>query len=463
MYERDTIAAVATPPGQGGVAIIRISGPHAEAVARQVFVPARPHERLFSHRLYFGQVIDPLTSQPLDQGLLALMRAPRSYTGEDVAEIHCHGGWLLSSRILTTVLSQGARLALPGEFTKRAFLNGRLDLSQAEAVLDLIQAKSEPGLQLAWEQLSGRLSGACAAIRERLLSVTAYVEAFIDFPEEDIPERAQTELEQDIATLIAEIAALRATFAQGKVYREGIRTAIVGKPNVGKSSLLNLLAGTERAIVTSVPGTTRDVLEETLVVSGVPLVVWDTAGLRNTTDEVERIGVERARAGVREAELVLAVFDASLPLDEEDEAVCNEVADKKVIPVLNKVDLPLAVSPADLETRLHCSAAVCLSAKYGTGLEDLGVRIQEIALGTGLVHGEEQTGGVLVSRVRHRDALAKAERSLQQTCASLQEGLPLDLVAVDLRAALDHIGEITGHVSTEDILDRVFREFCIGK
>ena len=194
-----------------------------------------------------------------------------------------------------------------------------------------------------------------------------------------------------------------------------------------------------------------------------PLVVWDTAGLRNTTDEVERIGVERARAGVREAELVLAVFDASLPLDEEDEAVCNEVADKKVIPVLNKVDLPLAVSPADLETRLHCSAAVCLSAKYGTGLEDLGVRIQEIALGTGLVHGEEQTGGVLVSRVRHRDALAKAERSLQQTCASLQEGLPLDLVAVDLRAALDHIGEITGHVSTEDILDRVFREFCIGK
>src|SRR5205814_6315975 len=229
------------------------------------------------------------------------------------------------------------------EFTKRAFLNGRLDLSQAEAVLDLIQGKSEPGLQLVWEQLSGRLSGDCAAIRERLLSVTAYVEAFIDFPEEDIPERAQTELEQDIATLIAEIAALRATFAQGKVYREGMRTVIIGKPNVGKSSLLNLLAGTERAIVTPVPGTTRDVLEETLVVSGVPLVVWDTAGLRNTTDEVERIGVERARAGVREAEVVLAVFDASQSLDEEDEAVCSEIVDKKAIPVLNKVDLPLAV------------------------------------------------------------------------------------------------------------------------
>jgi tRNA modification GTPase len=463
MYEHDTITAIATPPGQGGVAIIRVSGPEAETIARQVFVFAQPREHLRSHQLYFGRVIDPLTGQLLDQGLLTLMRAPRSYTGEDVAELHCHGGGLLSRRVLAAVLSQGARLALPGEFTKRAFLNGRLDLSQAEAVLDLIQAKSEPGLQLAWEHLSGRLSEACSAMRERLLSLTAYVEAFLDFPEEDIPERVQAELEHDIATVAAEIAALCTTFAQGKVYREGLRTAIVGKPNVGKSSLLNLLAGTERAIVTAIPGTTRDVLEETIVIGGVPLIVWDTAGLRHTVDEVERIGVERTRAGVRGAELVLAVFDASQPLDGEDETVFFEVAGKQVIPVLNKVDLPVRVYPEDLAGRLHSGPPVCLSAKFGTGLESLEARIREMVLGATAVHGQDQTAGVIVSRARHHDALAKAEQSLKQAQASLQKGLPLDLLAVDLRAALDHVGEITGHVTAEDILDQVFREFCIGK
>ena len=463
MYEHDTIAAIATPPGQGGVAIIRVSGPQAETVARKVFLLDQPAERLLSHRFYFGHIVDPSTSRPLDQGLLVLMRAPHSYTGEDVAEIHCHGGTLLSRRILAVVLEQGARLASPGEFTKRAFLNGRIDLSQAEAVLDLIQAKSDQGLSLAWEQLSGRLSNACAALRERLIGLTAYAEAFIDFPEEDLPERVQAELELDIDTLITDGAALGATFSQGKVYREGIRTAIIGKPNVGKSSLLNLLAGTERAIVTAVPGTTRDVLEESIVIGGVPLVVWDTAGLRHTTDEVERVGVERARSGLREAELVLAVFDSSHPLDDEDEAVCVEIADKKVIPVLNKIDLPVAVNPLDLETRLHAGPAVSLSAKCCTGLENLVERIQQIALGTDSAHGQEQTGGVVVSRVRHRDALVKTEQSLRQASASLKDGMPLDLVAVDLRAALDHLGEITGHVSTEDILDKIFREFCIGK
>lgn len=463
MYERDTIAAIATPPGQGGIAVIRISGPQAEAVARQAFALARPHAHLLSHHLYFGHILDPLTGQPLDQGLLTLMRAPRSYTGEDVAEIHCHGGSLLARRVLEVIINQGARLAFPGEFTKRAFLNGRLDLSQAEAVLDLIQAKSEPGLQLAWEQLSGRLSAACTTIREKLLGLTAYVEAFIDFPEEDIPERTYTELVHELTALRAEITALSATFRQGKIYREGLRTAIVGKPNVGKSSLLNLLAGTERAIVTAIPGTTRDILEETVVVGGVPLVIWDTAGLRHSLDEVERIGVERALAGVREAELVLAVFDASRPFDEEDALVCNEVANKKVIPILNKVDLPPVIDPLTLEACLRTGPAVSLSAKNGTGLENLAARIQTAVFATQLPFGQDQTAGPVVTRARHRDALVKAEHSLQQALGSLQTGLPLDLVAVDLRAALDHIGEITGHVSTEDILDRVFREFCIGK
>jgi tRNA modification GTPase len=369
----------------------------------------------------------------------------------------------LSRRILAAVLNQGARLATPGEFSKRAFLNGRLDLSQAEAVLDLIQAKSDQGLLLAWEQLSGRLSAACAGLRERLVGLTAYIEAFIDFPEEDIPERTQTELEHELYALIADVEALGATFSQGKVYREGIRTAIIGKPNVGKSSLLNLLAGSERAIVTAVPGTTRDVLEETIIIGGVPLLVWDTAGLRHPTDEVERIGVERARSGLREAELVLAVFDASRPLADEDETVCTEIVDKNVIPVLNKVDLPVVVNPLNLEKRLQAGPLVRLSAKSGIGLENLLKRIQQVTLGAQSSCREERTGGAIVSRMRHRDALAKTGQNLRQANTSLKAGLPIDLVSVDLHAALDHIGEITGHVSTEDILDKVFGEFCIGK
>lgn len=463
MYEHDTIAAIATPAGQGGVAIIRVSGPQAETAVRRLFVPTQPLELLVSHHLYFGRIIDPLTTRVLDQGFLTLMRAPRSYTGEDIAEIHCHGGMLLSQRILAAVLSQGARVALPGEFTKRAFLNGRIDLSQAEAVLDLIQAKSEQGLALAWEQLSGSLSETCGSLRDRLLRLTAYVEAFIDFPEDEIPERAQAELDSDIALLHSDIDALCATFSQGKVYREGLKTAIIGKPNVGKSTLLNLLVGTERAIVTAIPGTTRDILEETIVIDGVPLVVWDTAGLRHTTDEVERIGVERARAGLREAELVLAVFDASQPFDESDATVCEEIAGKKVIPVLNKVDLPPAVSSRDLEKHLRTGPVVNLSARQGTGLAELQSRIQQTALGENFLRGQEPNRGAVVSRLRQHDALLKARQSLEQARASLQGSLPLDLVAVDLRAALDYIGEITGHVSTEDILDQVFREFCIGK
>jgi tRNA modification GTPase len=464
VYERDTIVAIATPPGQGGIAIVRISGPQAEETARKIFVLARSQETLVSHHLYVGHIIDPLTGNPLDQGLLTVMRAPRSYTGEHVAEIHCHGGSFITRRVLAALLSQGARLAQPGEFTKRAFLNGRLDLSQAEAVIDLIQAQSDQGLQLAWEQLSGRLSQCCAQLREKVLDLTAYLEAFIDFPEEDLPQRTQTELAQTTAVLIQELAALSATFVQGKVYREGIRTAIVGKPNVGKSSLLNLLAGTERAIVTAVPGTTRDVLEETVVVAGVPLVLWDTAGLRDSADEVERIGIERAKAGIRGAELVLVVFDASQAFDERDQSVCAELTDKVVIPLFNKVDLPVVMTAADLPAVLFSfGPPVLLSAKCGTGMAELEERIVQAVFGAERSPVQEQTGGIIVSRERHRDALVKAEHSLRQAYESLDSGLPLDLVAVDLRAALDHIGTITGHVTTEDILDRVFSEFCIGK
>jgi len=355
-------------------------------------------------------------------------------------------------------------LALPGEFTQRAFLNNRLDLSQAEAVLDLIQAKSDRGLQIAWQQLSGRLSEACTLLRERLVSVTAYVEAFLDFPEDDIPEKAQAELVQEMQKLADDIATLSATYRQGKVFREGIRTAIIGKPNVGKSSLLNLLSGTERAIVTSVPGTTRDVLEETVTINGIPLLVWDTAGIRHTIDEVERIGVERALEGLRAAEIVIAIFDASRPLDPEDELVFSLVNEKPVIPILNKIDLPIFIEPQEVAHQLNGNLPIPFSAKSAVGMSKLEERVEKIAFGnTGNHNDPSFLPDLVVTQTRHRDALLKSERRLRQAQENLQSSVPLDLVAVDLRAALDHIGEITGHVSSEDILDRIFRDFCIGK
>lgn len=467
MYEHDTIAAIATPAGSGGVAVVRISGERAEALARAVFRPGQPWEHLHSHHLYLGRVTDPLTGQTLDQALLALMRAPHSYTGEDVVEIQCHGGSFLVQQILEAVLKHGARLARPGEFTKRAFLNGRLDLSQAEAVLDLIQAKSTGGLRVAWEQVSGRLSEQCGRLRERLLGLTAHIEAFLDFPEEDIPARTQDEFGRDLSELIEAVGRLHASFAQGKIYRDGVRTVIVGKPNVGKSSLLNALTGTDRAIVTPVPGTTRDTLEETVTIGDVLLVVWDTAGLHASRDEVERVGIERTQAGIDQAELVLAVFDASRPFDTEDKTVCEYINGKRIVPILNKIDLPVETTAAELEARLGGTGPpVAISAQNGTGLDRLADTITTLVFGSrptgqnGLAEGGR---GVVVTRLRHRDALIKAEQYLTAALESLSTGLPLDLVAVDLRAALDQIGEITGQVSSEDILDRIFTEFCIGK
>jgi tRNA modification GTPase len=461
VYARDTIAAIATPPGQGGVAIIRLSGPEAEHIAQSLVLLKHQSFPLRSHHLYLGEIVEPRSGQRLDQGLFTIMRAPHSYTGEHVAELHCHGGGFLARRILAVVLQQGARLAEPGEFTKRAFLNGKLDLAQAEAVLNLIEAKSEQGAHLAWEQLSGQLSEAVNYLRQRLVHTVAYIEAFLDFPEEDIPIRSQSEIEQEVAALIEDIASLAATFQQGRVYRDGTRTAIVGKPNVGKSSLLNLLLGTERAIVTNVPGTTRDILEETVIVGGIPLVLWDMAGLRQTNNEVERIGVARAQAGVKEAELVLAVFDGTRPLDEEDTMVLATLSGKKVVPIVNKVDCPSVLNEAALAAQFPEHSLVKLSSKTGAGRNDLDRRIQETVFATETSH--DHTPHRVIVNARHRDALLKSEQCLKNTLSGLRFSLPLDLVAVDLHAALDHIGEITGHVTSEDILDQVFREFCIGK
>lgn len=468
MYEHDTIAAIATPPGQGGIAIIRISGARSETVIKTLFLPDTPWKEQHSHHFYIGQILDKPHGTPIDQGAVILMRAPKSYTCENTVEVHLHGGNFLTRRVLEAVLCQGVRLAEPGEFTKRAFLNGRLDLVQAEAVLDLIQATNETGLHLAWEHLAGRLSHACDEIRDKLLSLTAYLEALIDFPEEDIPEHSREDMQNELAVIRGDLEALEATYSQGKVYRDGVRTAIVGKPNVGKSSLLNLLTGTERAIVTKVPGTTRDILEETVLVNDIPLVVWDTAGIRHTTDEVELLGIERALAGIEKAELILAVFDAAKPFDTSDALICEKLRGKKCIPLVNKSDLPQELDPADVISHIE-GPLIHISAKYGTGTKDLGRRIQDVILGDvldkkrGTIDKNDVLNYPFITKMRHKSALAKTTQSLENAASSLKDGVPLDLVAVDLHTSLDHIGEITGHVSSEDILDRVFQDFCIGK
>ena len=472
MYEHDTIAAIAAPPGRGGIAIIRISGARSETVIKTLFLPDTAWIEQHSHHFYLGRILDKPYGTPIDQGAIILMRAPKSYTCENTVEVHLHGGNFLTRRVLESILCQGVRLAEPGEFTKRAFLNGRLDLAQAEAVLDLIQATNETALHLAWEHLAGRLSYACDEIRDKLLTLTAHLEALIDFPEEDIPENSQEDMQNELAKIRGDLEALKATFSQGKIYRDGVRTAIVGKPNVGKSSLLNILTGTERAIVTKVPGTTRDILEETVLVNDIPLVLWDTAGIRRTTDEVEQIGIERALAGIEQAELILAVFDAAQPFDTSDAMICEKLRGEKCILVVNKSDLPQELDPADVISRIDQEPLIHISAKYGTGMKDLGERIQNVILGDGIDLLDEKKGAMgnndvfsypFITKMRHQSALVKTTQSLENAESSLKDGVPLDLVAVDLHTSLDHIGEITGHVSSEDILDRVFRDFCIGK
>lgn len=475
MYEQDTIAAIATPPGQGGIAVIRVSGADALTRLRALIVPPADWETLRSHHFYLGHVLDRPGGQPLDQAGLLLMHAPRSYTGEDTLELHLHGGQHLACRTLHAVLAQGIRLAQPGEFTKRAFLNGKLDLAQAEAVLDLIEATNDTGLRLAWEDLSGGLSRTCTDMRDRLVSQTAHLEAFLDFPEDDIPERGRAEIRSGLARIRTEAEALAATFAQGKVFRDGVKAAIVGKPNVGKSSLLNLLTGTERAIVTPQPGTTRDVIEETVLVDGIRLVVWDTAGIRRTDDEIERIGIDRSLCGIKQAEIVLAVFDLSRPFDADDRLICESIEQRPAILIGNKTDLPRRFEVDLLTDVADAGAPVCISARDATGIDALGKRIRTQVLGDAdpsadangilLPHpGSTNTQNtVFITKIRHHGALTNAAASLQAAERALERDVPLDLVAVELRTALDHIGEITGHVSNEDILDRVFQDFCIGK
>ena len=470
MQFEDTIAAIATAHGEGGIGIIRISGQEAANIARAVFQGpgGKKTPALRSHSVVYGYVVDPVSpsGERIDEALMIYMAAPRSFTREDVVELHCHGGTVALERVLDAVVSAGARVAEPGEFTKRAFLSGRIDLSQAEAALDIIRARTEAAERLALRQLEGALSLKVGHIRDRLIETCAHIEAHLDFPEEDIEPEASDKILASIREAELVTRALAESFSEGRLYRDGVRTAIVGRPNVGKSSLLNLLLEQDRAIVTSAPGTTRDVIEETLNIKGLPVVVMDTAGIRESHDMAESEGVRRSLKALQEADLVLAVFDTSCPLHPEDHMVLEKIQGKNSIIALNKSDL--AIDPdegkgAD-EKVFKDLRTVKVSAKKSHGLENLKQAIHDAALrGTHGRGGGGQAEGIIITNKRHKEALVKTHKALGNALARLEEKAPLEVPALELREALDSLGEIVGKVSTDEILDRIFSEFCIGK
>jgi tRNA modification GTPase len=451
MYLEDTIVAVATPPGPGGIGIVRVSGRDAERIAASVFQATRPAPEWKSHRLYRGRLVLQ-DGRHLDDALAVLMRAPHTYTGEDVLELHCHGSPYVLRRAVDTIVNAGARPAAAGEFTKRAFLNGKLDLAQAEAVADLVAARTVAGAALAAQQLEGGLSRRLAAIREQVIRLKAHLEVQIDFSDEDVGLDPALPL-REIGAARAAVDELVRSFDRGRLVRDGLRLAIVGRPNAGKSTLLNALLGEERAIVTATPGTTRDVIEESADFDGVPVVLSDTAGLREAPEEVERIGVDRALAAARTADLILLVLDSSEP----PAAVPSDLDGARIVAVLNKSDLPCRWGQHEIDELGRRHPVVKVSAKERLGLDDLrAVAVTQC----GVV---PRDGEPVLTRERHLQAMSAARDSLDHAADGVQRGLAPDLVAVDVQNALDAIAAVTGAVTSEDVLDSVFREFCIGK
>lgn len=460
----DTIVAISTPIGAGGIGIVRMTGPDSVRILRQLFTPGHepgswePEPRI----LHYGHITDPVEGVIVDEVLAAYMPAPRTYTRQDVVEINGHGGIVALRRVLGLCLRQGARLAEAGEFTARAFLNGRLDLAQSEAVLDIVQAKTEVSLQAAVAQLGGRLSDRVRAVRTGLVGALAYLEASIDFEEDEIPER---DIGSDLEWAEDAISQLLADADRGIIYRQGIRAAIVGRPNVGKSSLLNRLLRTSRAIVTDIPGTTRDTLEETLNLEGVPVVLVDTAGIaERTADPIERLGIERSRSALAQADLALLVVDISQPLTSADRAIAALVQDKPAIVVANKTDL-LAAVPAKqpgagaIDSPIAGAACVAVSALTGQGLETLEQTIVETVL-SGRVAASDAP---VVTSPRHKEALSRALDHVRSAEVAHHDGQLIDLIAIDVSAAVNALGEITGQTASEDLIDTIFSTFCIGK
>lgn len=458
MKDFDTIAAIATSLGEGGIAIVRVSGDKALQIVSRIFKGrnGRTIDDIKTYTMRYGYIIDE-NNEHIDEVIVSFMKGPRSFTAEDTIEINCHGGVVATNKILEQVIKNGARLADPGEFTKRAFLNGRIDLSQAEAVIDIIRSKTDLSMKSALMQSEGGVSKEIRRLRETLLSTIAHIEATVDYPEDDLEEVTADMAVKQLLEIKDEIGELIETSEEGKILREGLSTVIVGKPNVGKSSLLNALTKENRAIVTDVPGTTRDVIEEYINISGVPIKIIDTAGIRETEDVVEKIGVERSKEKINEADLVLLMLDSSRELDEEDKEIISHIKDKKYIVLLNKSDLDVKINKDDLK-ELNSKYMINISVKTGEGINEVKTTIKEL-----FFKGEINANNIIITNTRHKEALFRAKESIVSAIDVLNNTFAIDLASIDIRNAWSYLGEITGDSLEENIIDKIFKEFCLGK
>ena len=452
----DTIAAISTPKGEGGIGIIRISGDKSFEILSKIFNTKNPNKDLGFYKFNYGFIHDK--GKIIDEVMIVRMKAPKTYTCEDVVEINCHGGYFVTEKVLELVLKNGARHAEKGEFTKRAFMNGRIDLSQAEAVMDLIHGKTEKSISLSLDQLRGDLKNKINNFKKSLLDVTAHVNVVLDYPEEGIDDPLPENLRKNLEKVYEEANLLIESYDKGKKIKEGIKTVIVGKPNVGKSTLLNSLLREERAIVTHVPGTTRDIIEEIINIKGIPLVLTDTAGIRKTDDIVENIGVEKSKQLIEKADLILLVLDASEKLEKEDMEVIEKIKEnnKKTIVLLNKIDLErkLDLSSYNLENIVE------ISAKDNIGIEEMEDKIYSYIVEEDVENTSEK---LIITNIRHKTALEKTKEAVKNIFETINTGKPMDLISVDLKEALDSLSEITGEISSEDILEHIFGNFCVGK
>lgn len=459
MKEFDTIAAVATAMGEGGISIIRVSGSTAISSVNPVFrgVNNKSLLDIKPYTMMYGHIVDKDTNDIIDEVIVSFMKGPKSFTAEDTIEINCHGGVVATKKVLENVIKCGVRIAEPGEFTKRAFLNGRIDLSQAEAVIDIIRAKTELSMKSAVLQSEGRLSKEIGSLRNKLLEVIAHIEATVDYPEDDLEEMTSENMDIEIDSILEKIDYLLVTAEEGKILREGLSTVIVGKPNVGKSSLLNALTMENRAIVTDIPGTTRDVIEEFINIDGVPIRIIDTAGIRETEDVVEKIGVERSKEKIEEADLVILMLDSSKELDEEDLEIIHYIKDKKYIVLFNKVDLKSKININEI-TNLNSDYIIPISVAKDEGLDKLKKVIKEL-----FFRGDIKAQDILITNSRHKEVLYRAKESLISAKGALKNTFAIDLASIDVRNAWSSLGEINGDTLEEDLIDKIFSEFCLGK
>lgn len=461
MFLDDTIAAIATAPGIGGIGIIRVSGPEACNVVNRIFHSQQsvPLGERQTRTIHYGHIVHSKTGKTLDEVIVVLMKGPHSYTAEDVVEIQCHGGFVSVREILKVLLLEGVRQAEEGEFTKRAFLNGRIDLTQAEAIIDIIDAKTEQSLEVAVNQLDGTLSKYIRALRDELIAMIAHLEVTIDYPEEDIEEVSAQEVRTGLEPILEKMDTLLATAQRGKLLRDGVMVSIIGRPNAGKSSLMNALLREDRAIVTNIPGTTRDSIEEFLTIQGIPVRLIDTAGIRETEDIVESMGVEKARQYLDKADIVVLVIDGSKPLEPEEQELLQLIANRPSIIFLNKADQMQCIMKEEIAALGTFTEIVTISAAQGEGMDEMAKVITSLVQGGSVQASHE----AMLSNVRHITLMEQAKSSLDQSILAIDSGMPIDLIVTDIRAAWELLGDITGESLRESMVDELFKRFCLGK